>query len=82
MGEARRRGTLEQRIAQAIERQKIEDAAAHERYRQDEAERLAKILALPPQERRQAILSRRTGPLSHHLALALAAGLLALPPRK
>src|SRR5256885_986530 len=39
MGEAKRRGHRDQRVAQAIERKKIEAAASHEKYLAHEAER-------------------------------------------
>lgn len=81
MGEAKRRGTKADRVASAIERQRLED----------EAERQGKLLALEnekerirnlPPEIRKAVMMRRRS--SKHMALtALAVAALAFPsPRK
>lgn len=76
MGDAKRRGTREQRVAQAIERRKLEDAARHERYQREEAERRARIAALPAQERKEAVLTGGGGGMSR-LALAALLGVAA-----
>jgi hypothetical protein len=78
MGQAKRRGTREQRIAQAIERKQLEDAAFREEYQRREAERRAELAAMPPEERKQVILSERS-PHSSRMLLAAMAGLLAMP---
>lgn len=75
MGEAKRRGTLEQRIAQSVERRKVEDAARSVEFKRREAERLAK---LPPQERKDVILAGGGG--RHHSRMMLAAALAASAP--
>jgi hypothetical protein len=80
VGQAKRRGTREQRIAQAVERQKIEDGARAERLRLEEAERQERLAALPPEERKRMILG--SGGKSHALLMAAAAGLLAMPKVK
>lgn len=80
MGEAKRRGTLQDRIAQAAERKRLEDAARHEKYLQVEAERRAKLAALPPEKRKEIILgSSRSRSRGLMLAAAMA---LALPPMR
>src|SRR5689334_9787435 len=71
MGEARRRGTKEQRIAQAIARRKLEDAARSAQFKQREAERIARLTA---QERREAVMIASGG--SRHLDRALLASML------
>jgi len=71
MGEAKRRGTREQRIAQAIERRRQEDARLHERHQREEAERRARIAALPPQERKEALMVSSRGPSMLQLAAML-----------
>lgn len=75
MGEAKRRGNLEQRIAQSIERRKAEDAARSAEFKRREAERLAK---LPPQERKDVIVAGGSG--RHHNRMMLAAALAASAP--
>lgn len=71
MGEAKRRGTLEQRIAQSVERQKIADAARREQFLREEEARQARLAALPPQQRREAVLMGS----GHHSRLMLVAAL-------
>lgn len=87
MGEARRRGTKDERIEQAVKRERIESArrseehrALMERQRQERAERIAKM---PPAARRE-ILLRRSSPKHAALmaAAALALAMPTLPPRK
>lgn len=75
MGEAKRRGTLEQRIAQSVERKKSEDAARSAEFQRREAEHKARIAALPPQERKEAVLRSGTSHSRLMLAAALAASL-------
>lgn len=81
MGEARRRGTKDERIAQAVERERIaserrseEHRALMERQRQKQAERIAK---LPPEARKEALL-RRASP-KHTALMAAAVMALAMP---
>lgn len=76
MGEAKRRGTREQRIAQSIERQKREDAARSAEFKQREAERIA---AMKPQERREAVLAGGGGSMLGRAAL-MAASMAAAAP--
>jgi hypothetical protein len=84
MGEAKRRGTREQRIAQAIERKKAEDAALHQRYLAKEAERRererTRLAALPEERRREAVFISGGGSHRSHLALAALLGLGASAP--
>lgn len=75
MGAAKRRGTLEQRIAQSVERQKIEDAARRERFLREEEARRARLAALPPQERKEAVLTASTGAHRANMLLAAMLGL-------
>lgn len=77
MGEAKRRGTREQRIAQSVERQKQEDAARSAEFQRLEAERRARLAALPPQERKEAVLRSRSG--SNKRLMLAAALALAIP---
>lgn len=75
MGAAKRRGTREQRIEQAIARRKIEDAArsaAYKAQRQAEAER---VRNLPPQERKEVLLAG--GGVNNAMLLAALSGALA-----
>lgn len=78
VGEAKRRGTLEQRIAQSVERKRIEDAKLHAHYVREEEKRRARMDALPPQERQKEI---RRG-YHNRLMLAALGAALALPPIK
>lgn len=83
MGAAKRRGTREQRIEQAIARRQAEDAArsaAYKAQRQAEAER---VRNLPPEERKAVILggggtSRAMLAATMALALGAAAPILAV----
>lgn len=72
MGQAKARGTREQRIVQAIERRKAEDAARHEQYLRDEEARRERLRKLPAQERKEVLLAGG----GYHTA-ALMAALLA-----
>lgn len=89
MGEARRRGTKEERIAQAVERKKREAAASRERYLRDEAARRAAIAkSRSDEERRETFFTDERRPISVHFAhggraaiLAAAAIALASPIR-
>lgn len=74
MGEAKRRGTKEQRIEQSIERRKIEDAKRSEEFRRRE---VARLRALPVEERKQVILAGG-GARSRHDARMLMATLAGL----
>ena len=80
MGEARRRGNREQRIAQAVHRhQEIE---ARQNFARQEARRVEeeRIRNLPPEIRKE-VMFRRASP-KHRAAMLMgiaASGLLALP---
>lgn len=76
MGQAKLRGTREQRIAQAIERKKQEDERRHEQYRRHEAERRARLLALPPEARKVVLLGGGPSRLRLAAMLGLAGPLL------
>lgn len=82
MGEAKRRGSFEDRKAHSIARQQAEETRrAEERARIDvERRRLAaeRLKLLSPQERKEAVLVGGGGHNSR-LMLALAAGLMAAP---
>ncbi len=71
MGEAKRRGTREQRIEQAVERRKLEDAARTEQHRREMEARRARLAALPPRERKEAVLAG-SGPSIANTALLAA----------
>lgn len=87
MGEARRRGTREERVAQAIERElrsRQERAGVLKAAREAEAER---VRNLPPEQRKEVILVGGAGSSSGRrllLAAAMAAAgpALALPISK
>lgn len=86
MGEAKRRGTREQRIEQAIERRKAEDAAVLEASRVAEEAYAEKIRNLPPEARKE-VLMRRASPkryalLAAALALSLPSALTSTTARK
>lgn len=80
MGEAKRRGTRANRIVQSIERKRLEDAARREEFQRKEAERKAKIAALPLEERKAAIFG--SGGSRHRGLLLAAAMALAMPPMR
>lgn len=74
MGEAKRRGTKEQRIAQSIER-KAQEWAMREGMKQQAAKAEAeRVRNLPPEERKAVILG---GGHNRALLIAAAAGALA-----
>lgn len=77
MGEAKRRGTLEQRIAQSADRQRQEDAARRAQFQREEEAQRARLAALLPQERKEAVLMGSGG---HHTRLMLALALAASAP--
>lgn len=77
MGEARRRGTREQRIAQSVDRRKQEEARLHEQHQIEEAARRARIAALPPEERKAMIVGG--GPSRLRLAALLGLAATAAP---
>jgi hypothetical protein len=56
MGEAKRRGTRERRIAQSLERTRLEDEARRATLQREDEERRARIAALPPEERKAVIM--------------------------
>lgn len=71
MGEAKRRGTKEQRIAQSIERQAREAAERSAELKARRHAEAARISALPPQERKEAVLAG-----SGHVSRAMLAAML------
>jgi hypothetical protein len=74
MGEAKRRGTKEQRIAQSIERHQQEKTArALEQNAADKAF-AERVRALPP-EARKVVLLRRSSPKHRALIAAMAMAL-------
>lgn len=77
MGEAKRRGTRANRVVQAIERKRLEDAARSAEFQRKEAERKAKLAALPPEERKKVLFA---GGSRHNSLLMAAAMALAMPP--
>ena len=80
MGEARRRGTREQRVEQSVERKRLESEAraAAAAARAAEAERVRK---LPPEVRKEMMFRRSKSMLARAdmLALLATANLAALP---
>ena len=79
MGEAKRRGSREQRIAQAVERRAQEDAARLEASRAAQAAEAERIRNLPPEQRKEAVLVAGGGGSRRH-GLLLAAALAASAP--
>lgn len=86
MGDARRRGTREDRIAQAIERKKIEDAKRREQFKREEAARIQREQEQARREGIPPVLIASGGTVSNtrnlRMALALAATAFAASPYK
>ena len=80
MGQAKRRGPLEDRIAQAQARAEREEEERLEAQRQRQIEREAAIAALPPEKRAEALISNRRGAFPLSLAM-LALGIQPLRMR-
>lgn len=89
MGQAKRRGTFDQRKAEAIERQRREADALSEKHRRElearkERERV-RIAALPPRERKEAVFVADSSPRTRLMlaaALAASAPLLVVDPER
>lgn len=71
MGQAKNRGTYEQRVAQAIERTRLEDEARSAQFKREEAARIAKLRALPPEERKVVVMA--ASDCKHRSAMLMAA---------
>jgi hypothetical protein len=79
MGEAKRRGTRERRIAQSLERTRLEDEARRATLQREDEERRARIAALPPEERKAVIMGVGSPRHDARLLMAAMAGALAAP---
>lgn len=77
MGEAKRRGTREQRVEQAIERRKVEAAEREAQRLREIREKHERVRNLPAEERKEAFLAG--GSSSRH-RLLLAAAMSAAAP--
>jgi hypothetical protein len=75
MGQAKRRGTFEERRAQAVEVENRRQKEAEEREIQRREERARRIAALPPEQRREELL-RSNRPRRPFLLTAALATLL------
>lgn len=79
MGEAKRRGTFEQRKDQAAEREAQEWAVREGMKRQREQAEAERIRNLPPEERKEVILAGGNARAGRHSAMLAAVLALSLP---
>lgn len=77
MGQAKRRGTFEERLAQSAETKKRRQEEADERECQRQEERARRIAAMPPEQRREELVWGRRP----RTPLALLAALSLIPSR-
>jgi hypothetical protein len=78
MGQARLRGTLQERTNQAVEKAAADKRAAERMKAANERQRLATIAAMPPEARRRYLDRERVKNLRMQTWLALGAGLLSM----
>lgn len=76
MGQAKKRGTYEERKAQAIEAREAAYAAGRERDRQTAIEREKRLASLPPEQREQIERFENRRSRRFPLALLMASTLL------
>lgn len=80
MGQAKLRGTQEQRVAQAIEREALARAERDRKKAEADAAEAERIAALPPKQRERVILAGRNRNIRLATWMALAAAMGAPPP--
>lgn len=80
MGQAKLRGTQEQRVAQAIERDALARAERDRKEAEAEAAEAQRIAALPPEQRERIMARKRNTNIRMATWMALAATMGAPPP--
>lgn len=76
MGQAKRRGTFEERRAQSLEAKRLRQEEAGGREIQRNEERARRIAALPPEQRREELMRSNRPARSRTLLTAAIASLL------